>query len=89
MLTGALDTFIVYNERKKVTSSAKRKRKPTDKSLHQACEANPSIATDKLNRKNILTIKLFNHRWIMHVYPMFMEWFFRIFSENILYCNHE
>ncbi|KAJ6836989.1 UTP--glucose-1-phosphate uridylyltransferase 3, chloroplastic [Iris pallida] len=31
-----LDTFIVFNERKRVTSSAKRKRKPTDKSLHQA-----------------------------------------------------
>ncbi|XP_077215330.1 UDP-glucose pyrophosphorylase 3 [Tasmannia lanceolata] len=30
-----LDSFIVYNERKKVTSSAKRKRKHMDKSLHQ------------------------------------------------------
>uniref|UniRef100_A0A0E0HFS6 UGP3-like C-terminal hexapeptide repeats domain-containing protein n=1 Tax=Oryza nivara TaxID=4536 RepID=A0A0E0HFS6_ORYNI len=30
-----LDTFIVYNERKKVTSSAKRKLKSEDKSLHQ------------------------------------------------------
>ncbi|XP_038723026.1 UTP--glucose-1-phosphate uridylyltransferase 3, chloroplastic isoform X2 [Tripterygium wilfordii] len=30
-----LDTFIVYNERRKVTSSSKRKRKHTDKSLHQ------------------------------------------------------
>lgn len=29
------DTFIVYNERRKVTSSAKKKRKETDKSLHQ------------------------------------------------------
>jgi hypothetical protein len=34
-LTGELDTFIVYNERKKVTSSAKRKLKPDDRSLHQ------------------------------------------------------
>lgn len=34
-IESALDTFIVYNERKKVTSSAKRKRKRTDKSLHQ------------------------------------------------------
>ena len=34
-LTGELDTFIVYNERKKVTSSAKRKLKPEDRSLHQ------------------------------------------------------
>ncbi|XP_047270830.1 UTP--glucose-1-phosphate uridylyltransferase 3, chloroplastic isoform X3 [Capsicum annuum] len=30
-----LDTFIVYNERKKVTSSAKKKRTEGDKSLHQ------------------------------------------------------
>ncbi|KAM0888165.1 hypothetical protein ACQ4PT_028518 [Festuca glaucescens] len=33
-----LDTFIVYNERKKVTSSAKRKLKPEDRSLHQTPE---------------------------------------------------
>ncbi|XP_059457086.1 UTP--glucose-1-phosphate uridylyltransferase 3, chloroplastic isoform X2 [Corylus avellana] len=30
-----LDTFIVYNERRRVTSSAKRKRIHADKSLHQ------------------------------------------------------
>lgn len=30
-----LDTFCVYNQRRKVTSSAKRRRKPTDFSLHQ------------------------------------------------------
>ncbi|XP_057847616.2 UTP--glucose-1-phosphate uridylyltransferase 3, chloroplastic isoform X2 [Cryptomeria japonica] len=30
-----LDTFIVYNERRKVTSSAKKERKAKDKSLHQ------------------------------------------------------
>ncbi|KAF7816504.1 UTP--glucose-1-phosphate uridylyltransferase 3, chloroplastic [Senna tora] len=30
-----LDTFIVYNERRRVTSSAKRKRKHGDKSFHQ------------------------------------------------------
>ncbi|KAF2319152.1 hypothetical protein GH714_013602 [Hevea brasiliensis] len=30
-----LDTFIVYNERRRVTSSAKRKRKRADKYLHQ------------------------------------------------------
>ncbi|WOK95503.1 UTP--glucose-1-phosphate uridylyltransferase 3, chloroplastic [Canna indica] len=34
-IESSLDTFIVYNERKRVTSSAKRKRKQTDKSLHQ------------------------------------------------------
>ncbi|XBJ11011.1 hypothetical protein VPH35_015774 [Triticum aestivum] len=33
-----LDTFIVYNERKKVTSSAKRKLKSEDRSLHQTPE---------------------------------------------------
>ncbi|GAB4827621.1 UTP--glucose-1-phosphate uridylyltransferase 3, chloroplastic [Ancistrocladus abbreviatus] len=30
-----LDTFIVYNERRRVTSSAKRKRRHLDKSMHQ------------------------------------------------------
>ncbi|KAK4792547.1 hypothetical protein SAY86_022982 [Trapa natans] len=33
-----LYTFLVYNERRKVTSSAKRKRKSSDKSLHQTPE---------------------------------------------------
>ncbi|KAI5055644.1 hypothetical protein GOP47_0029165 [Adiantum capillus-veneris] len=31
----SLDTFVVYNQRRKVTSSAKRQRKPADFSLHQ------------------------------------------------------
>lgn len=35
MRADLLDTFIVYNERRKVTSSAKKKRKCGDKSLHQ------------------------------------------------------
>ncbi|KAF3433372.1 hypothetical protein FNV43_RR24474 [Rhamnella rubrinervis] len=30
-----LDTFIVFNERRRVTSSAKKRRRHTDKSLHQ------------------------------------------------------
>ncbi|CAD5164393.1 UTP--glucose-1-phosphate uridylyltransferase 3, chloroplastic [Musa acuminata AAA Group] len=34
-IESVLDTFIVYNERKRVTSSAKRKRKQTSNSLHQ------------------------------------------------------
>lgn len=33
-----LDTFLVYNERRRVTSSAKKKRKPLDKSFHQTPE---------------------------------------------------
>lgn len=33
--TDGLDTFIVYNERKKVTSSAKKRRKHGDKLLPQ------------------------------------------------------
>ena len=32
---GPLDTFLVYNDRRKVTSSAKRRRKPNDTNLHQ------------------------------------------------------
>ena len=35
VLADVLDTFIVYNERRRVTSSAKNKRKHADKSLHQ------------------------------------------------------
>ena len=35
VLADMLDTFIVYNERRRVTSSAKKKRKHADKSLHQ------------------------------------------------------
>ncbi|RVX03010.1 UTP--glucose-1-phosphate uridylyltransferase 3, chloroplastic [Vitis vinifera] len=35
VLADVLDTFIVYNERRRVTSSAKKKRKHADKSLHQ------------------------------------------------------
>ncbi|XP_073009831.1 UTP--glucose-1-phosphate uridylyltransferase 3, chloroplastic [Typha latifolia] len=38
VIESELDTFIVYNERKKVTSSAKRKRKLEDISLHQTPE---------------------------------------------------
>ena len=34
---GPLDTFLVYNDRRKVTSSAKRRRKPNDTNLHQVC----------------------------------------------------
>ncbi|XP_042384775.1 UTP--glucose-1-phosphate uridylyltransferase 3, chloroplastic isoform X1 [Zingiber officinale] len=34
-IESVLDTFIVYNERRRVTSSAKKKRKHMDKSLHQ------------------------------------------------------
>ncbi|KAF3330620.1 UDP-sugar [Carex littledalei] len=37
-IESGLDTFMVYNERKRVTSSAKKKRKPEDKSLHQTPE---------------------------------------------------
>lgn len=35
MSADKLDTFIVYNERRRVTSSAKRKRRHADNSLHQ------------------------------------------------------
>lgn len=35
LIAEKLDTFIVYNHRRKVTSSAKKKRKPSDMSLHQ------------------------------------------------------
>lgn len=35
MWADKLDTFIVYNERRRVTSSAKKKRRHGDKSLHQ------------------------------------------------------
>ncbi|XP_020583179.1 UTP--glucose-1-phosphate uridylyltransferase 3, chloroplastic isoform X2 [Phalaenopsis equestris] len=37
-IEGSLDTFILYNERKRVTSSTKRKRKIADTSLHQIAD---------------------------------------------------
>ncbi|CAM8895571.1 unnamed protein product [Rhodiola kirilowii] len=48
-----LDTFVVYNERKRVTSSAKKKRKSTDKSLHQTPEG--SLLDIMRNAYDILT----------------------------------
>ena len=46
MWADELDTFVIYNERRKVTSSAKRRRKPTDTSLHQVCEFHPGHIYD-------------------------------------------
>uniref|UniRef100_A0A7N0RJU5 UGP3-like C-terminal hexapeptide repeats domain-containing protein n=1 Tax=Kalanchoe fedtschenkoi TaxID=63787 RepID=A0A7N0RJU5_KALFE len=48
-----LDTFVVYNERKRVTSSAKKKRKGTDKSLHQTPEG--SLLDIMRNAYDLLT----------------------------------
>ncbi|CAI5474612.1 unnamed protein product [Closterium sp. Yama58-4] len=44
-----LDTFLIYNDRRKVTSSAKRRRKPTDTSLHQT----PDGSFLDLNRNSL------------------------------------
>uniref|UniRef100_A0A0D9WHI9 UGP3-like C-terminal hexapeptide repeats domain-containing protein n=1 Tax=Leersia perrieri TaxID=77586 RepID=A0A0D9WHI9_9ORYZ len=48
-----LDTFIVYNERKRVTSSAKRKIKSDDKTLHQTPEG--SLLDIMRNAYDLLT----------------------------------
>ncbi|KAG2723949.1 hypothetical protein I3760_02G194800 [Carya illinoinensis] len=48
-----LDTFIVYNERRRVTSSAKRKRKHADKSLHQTPDG--SLLDILRNAHNLLS----------------------------------
>ncbi|CAI7812542.1 unnamed protein product, partial [Closterium sp. NIES-53] len=48
-LQAVLDTFLVYNDRRKVTSSAKRRRKPTDTSLHQT----PDGSFLDLNRNSL------------------------------------
>lgn len=48
-----LDTFVVYNERKRVTSSAKKKRKSSDKSLHQTPEG--SLLDIMRNAYDLLT----------------------------------
>lgn len=48
-----LDTFIVYNERRRVTSSAKKKRRPAEKSLHQTPEG--SLLDIMRNAYDLLT----------------------------------
>ncbi|TVU19759.1 hypothetical protein EJB05_35930, partial [Eragrostis curvula] len=48
-----LDTFIVYNERKRVTSSAKRKLKSEDRSLHQTPEG--SLLDIMRNARDLLS----------------------------------
>ncbi|KAG8085859.1 hypothetical protein GUJ93_ZPchr0010g10262, partial [Zizania palustris] len=71
-----LDTFIVYNERKKVTSSAKRKLKSEDKSLHQSPEGSlldiMRNAYDLLSSCNIEVPKVKDNSEYLHSGPPFL-----------------
>lgn len=56
-----LDTFIVYNERRRVTSSAKRKRRHGDKCLHQVWSSDSLLSvyfTSILGRLNKVIFEL-------------------------------
>ncbi|ERN08982.1 UTP--glucose-1-phosphate uridylyltransferase 3, chloroplastic isoform X1 [Amborella trichopoda] len=71
-----LDTFIVYNERKKVTSSAKRKRRLSDQSLHQTPDGAfldvMRNAYDLLSPCNIEIPKIEDNSHYIHSVPPFI-----------------
>nr|XP_010907871.1 UTP--glucose-1-phosphate uridylyltransferase 3, chloroplastic [Elaeis guineensis] len=71
-----LDTFIVYNERKRVTSSAKRKRKQTEKSLHQTPDGSlldvMRNAYDLLSYCHIKIPKVEDNNKYLHSEPPFL-----------------
>lgn len=71
-----LDTFVVFNERKRVTSSAKRKRKPTDKSLHQTPDGSLldviRNASDILSECNIKIPEIEDNMKYFHSGPPFI-----------------
>ncbi|OAY69460.1 hypothetical protein ACMD2_22405, partial [Ananas comosus] len=71
-----LDTFIVYNKRRRVTSSAKRKWKPEDRSLHQTPEGSlldvMRNAYDLLMSCNIELPKIKDNSSYFHSGPPFL-----------------
>ncbi|KAG2626888.1 hypothetical protein PVAP13_3KG484372 [Panicum virgatum] len=71
-----LDTFIVYNERKRVTSSAKRKLKSEDRSLHQTPEGSlldiMRNAHDLLSRCSIDVPMVKDNSEYLHSGPPFL-----------------
>lgn len=71
-----LDTFILYNERKRVTSSAKRKRKMADKSLHQTPDGSfldvIRNASDLLSQCNIKIPEITDNSKYLHSGPPFI-----------------
>ncbi|KAJ0987634.1 hypothetical protein J5N97_005990 [Dioscorea zingiberensis] len=75
-IESALDTFIIYNERKRVTSSAKRKRKQTDTSLHQTPDGSlldiMRNAADLLSQCNIKLPKVEDNIKYFHSGPPFL-----------------
>ncbi|XP_058110341.1 UTP--glucose-1-phosphate uridylyltransferase 3, chloroplastic isoform X2 [Magnolia sinica] len=72
----ALDTFIVYNERRKVTSSAKKKRRQADKSLHQTPDGSLldiiRNASDLLSRCDIKIPKIEDNNKYIQTGPPFL-----------------
>ncbi|KAI0519281.1 hypothetical protein KFK09_006723 [Dendrobium nobile] len=71
-----LDTFILYNERRRVTSSAKRKRKMVDKSLHQTPDGSfldvIRNASDLLSQCNIKIPEIADNSRYLHSGPPFI-----------------
>ncbi|PAN19043.1 hypothetical protein PAHAL_3G245500 [Panicum hallii] len=71
-----LDTFVVYNERKRVTSSAKRKLKSEDRSLHQTPEGSlldiMRNAHDLLSRCSIDVPMIKDNSEYLHSGPPFL-----------------
>ncbi|KAF0923828.1 hypothetical protein E2562_007690 [Oryza meyeriana var. granulata] len=93
-----LDTFIVYNERKRVTSSAKRKLKSEDKSLHQTPEGSlldiMRNAYDLLSSCNIKVPKVKDNSEYLRCGPPFLIFlhpalgpFWDIIRQKVCYCN--
>ncbi|XP_068669032.1 UTP--glucose-1-phosphate uridylyltransferase 3, chloroplastic-like [Aristolochia californica] len=71
-----LDTFIVYNERRKVTSSAKRKRRHMEKSLHQTPDGSLldliRNASDLLSQCNVKIPKIGDNSKYLNTGPTFI-----------------
>ncbi|KAK1284441.1 hypothetical protein QJS10_CPB21g01343 [Acorus calamus] len=71
-----LDTFIVYNERRRVTSSAKKKRKSSDKSLHQTPDGAlldiTRNAVDLLSQSNVKIPKMKDNNECFHAGPPYL-----------------
>ncbi|XP_068644219.1 UTP--glucose-1-phosphate uridylyltransferase 3, chloroplastic-like [Aristolochia californica] len=71
-----LDTFIVYNERRKVTSSAKRKWRHMDKSLHQTPDGSLldliRNASDLLSQCNVKIPEIGDNKKYLNTGPPFI-----------------
>eukprot|EP00897_Mesotaenium_endlicherianum_P008591 jgi/Mesen1/7760/ME000408S06868 len=78
-LHGELDTFLLYNDRRKVTSSAKRRRKPDDLNLHQTPDGSfldlNRNAADLLSSCGVVMPKMENNQCYLESGPPFIVLF--------------